>query len=870
YWHRGRSPAYGEGIAYWALGEMVRRRAGIAESEDPSTARPSLAASVAGFITDESERSWVEERLAALLGLAEAPVGEREELFAAWRLYFERIADRGTVVLAFEDLHLADEGLLDFIESVLEWSRSKPILVIGLSRPELMERRPTWGMGGRASVTLHLDAVATDGITTLLRGLVPGLPQATIVQIAERSEGVPLFAVETVRMLLDDGRLVREGERFRLSEPEAAFAIPPTLQALIAARLDALDPQDRGLVQDASVLGRTFYTAALAAVSGRDASEIEARMTGMTRKELFVLETDPRLPEHGQWGFVHGLFREISYGTLSKRDRRTRHLAAARYFETLDDDELAGVLASHYVDAYRAAPEGEEGEAVAAQARVALRAAAERALSLHANSAAVAFFEQALTVTPDAGERAAILLRMAEPAEAGLGIEASMRYLREAMEWYESQGDAGSTDAAIARLARAMLQLSMVDEAEAVLEPAVARIKDNAPTKAAAQVLNEYARVLLFRGIDAAGAVAQCERGLAIAERLRAQREMAELFITKSWAVTGIGRPQEAQILGVGGLQLAQRVGVVISELRARMNLSNAYISDDPRQAVDVAEAGIELAKRVGHGDWAASLAANAAAGALLAGDWDRVLRYEQELDSEHLSSFSRYGVIGPAGAVRAFRGLPRHGSDDTAWTSTMLASASAQDRGAIHASQAWTEYASGQLREAGVSARMAVKEMPEMTEALMAMVMAAHATIELRDPDALREQLARTEGLEGSTGEWLLTSVAEIHGALDWMEGRPIDGERAFRDAIKTWRRLDLPFEILQAELGMIVLGGRRLHDFETLVEEARSIGTQLRAAPLLERLEAFISEAEGSAAAPSSAPADHRVAAGTATGHG
>jgi class 3 adenylate cyclase len=457
YWHEGRSPSYGEGIAYWALGEMVRGRARINETEPVASALPKLTESVARWVKDESERAWVEPRLAALLGLAEAPTGDREELFAAWRRYFEGIAEEGTTVLLFEDLHWADHALLDFIESLMEWSRGKPILVIGLARPELVERRPAWGVGGRASVALHLEPVASDRMADMLAGLAPGLPQEAIAQIAERSEGVPLFAVETVRMLLDEGRLVREAERFRLVDAAVPFAVPRSLHALIAARLDSLDPDDRALIQDAAVLGKSFTVEAVAAVAGTDRGATEARLRNLGRKELVELDTDPRSPERGQYRFVHGLFREIAYGTLSHRDRRARHLAAARHFEALGDEELTGVLASHYLDAYRAAPEGPEGEAVAAQARIALRAAVDRALSLHAHATALGFIEEALSVTTDPGERAALWMRASEPAEASLGNLIAEDYLRRAFAFYEAEGDLTSLKHVTVRLSQVLL-----------------------------------------------------------------------------------------------------------------------------------------------------------------------------------------------------------------------------------------------------------------------------------------------------------------------------------------------------------------------------------------------------------------------------
>ncbi len=145
YWHAGRSPSYGEGISFWALAEMVRERAGIAEGEPPAESRRKLAASLDEWVTDPEERRWVEPRVAGLLGLEEMPGGQREELFAAWRTFFERIADVDPVILVFKDLHWADAGLLEFIEHLLTWSRTHPIYVLAMTRPDLLERQPGWG-----------------------------------------------------------------------------------------------------------------------------------------------------------------------------------------------------------------------------------------------------------------------------------------------------------------------------------------------------------------------------------------------------------------------------------------------------------------------------------------------------------------------------------------------------------------------------------------------------------------------------------------------------------------------------------------------------------------------------------------------------
>ncbi len=393
WWHDGRSPAYGDSISFWALGEMIRSRARLQEGADEPTTRAAIAAMLDEHIPDPAERAWIGPAMLSLLGL-EVEVGS-EQLFGAWRTFFERLAASGPVVMVFEDFHFADAGLLDFVDQMLEWSRSVPIVILTLSRPELLDRRPDWGAGKRSFTSIYLEPLPTVVMRELLEGLVPGIPEGARDAIVERSEGVPLYAVETVRMLLAQGRVVLEGDSYRPIGDLTDVAVPETLTALISARLDALDAADRALVADASVLGQSFSPAALAAMSGTDADALEPRLRAMVRRELLVQEVDPRSPERGQFAFVQALIREVAYNTLAKQDRKVRHLAAARYFETLGSDELAGALAGHYLAAQGYAAEGPEAEALATQARVALRGAAERAAALGSHQQAIAFLERA-------------------------------------------------------------------------------------------------------------------------------------------------------------------------------------------------------------------------------------------------------------------------------------------------------------------------------------------------------------------------------------------------------------------------------------------------------------------------------------------
>ncbi|MDX6656879.1 MAG: hypothetical protein QOH62_1672, partial [Solirubrobacteraceae bacterium] len=251
-WHQGRCPSYGEGVAYWALAEMVRSRADILEEEEPASARAKLRAAVEAHVPDERERRLVEPRLAHLLGLEQRVAPDRADLFSGWRLFFERIASAEPVVLVFEDLQWADSGLLDFIDYLIEWSAEFPIFVLALARPEIATTRPTWHSD------IALGPLSDEAMRGALEGLVPGLPDDVARRILARAEGVPLYAVETVRMLLDRGVLAQDGSRYVVTGDVTDLDVPETLHALVAARLDGLDPPERMTLQLASVLGQVF------------------------------------------------------------------------------------------------------------------------------------------------------------------------------------------------------------------------------------------------------------------------------------------------------------------------------------------------------------------------------------------------------------------------------------------------------------------------------------------------------------------------------------------------------------------------------------------------------------------------------------
>jgi len=652
YWHSGRSPAYGEGISFWALAEMVRERARIAEGVDPDEARRLLAASVNEFVTDAEERRWIEPRLAGLLGLEPMPSGEKDELFAAWRTFFERIADHDPVIMVFGDLHWADQGLMDFIEHLLTWSRSHPILVIALARPELLERRPGWGTTVRNGVTITLEPLPPEAVVELLRGLVPGLPEDAVAGIVARSEGIPLYAVETVRMLLDTGRLRPEGDGFVLAGPLTNLQVPETLRALVAARLDANDPADRALLTDAAVLGLSFTMAGLAGMTGRETTDLESGLDRLVKRELLLRDDDPRSPERGQYRFLQAVVREVAYDSLAKKDRRAKHLAAARHLESLGDDELAGVLASHYVEAYRATPAGPEADALAAQARIALRGAAERAAALHSHASAVHYLEDALTVTDDAGEQAALHERAAHSAFL-FNVDEALGHARQAIELY---GQAADTDGALRSTvfaAHAQLSLGYGSDAINALEGVLAATPENATDWA--EAMGELARAyMLMQRNDEA--VATADRALAAIGRRRLPRITAEILVTRGTALQE--RLDEAVAILRGAVDLAERAGHIPTLMRARNNLLSIQAGELPldEQARHLAESA-DIARRGGDSHSLAQALLGLVDTATEAESWSDADAALAELASMELDSFRMTWYLGSTGVLHAFRG---------------------------------------------------------------------------------------------------------------------------------------------------------------------------------------------------------------------
>jgi class 3 adenylate cyclase len=855
YWHTGRSPSYGEGISFWALGEMVRKRAGLAERDDDQTTRQRIAAALEEYVPDEEDRRYIEPRLLQLLGVGDARDSQREETFAAWRMFFERVADKGPTVMVFEDLEFADQGTLDFIDYVVEWSRNYPIYILALCRPELLEKRPGWGTGHRNYTAIGLEPLSDDAMRQALAGLVPGLPAPAVKQILMRAEGVPLYAVETIRMLLNDGRLV---EREGVYEPVGDLTeleVPNTLHALIAARLDALERADRSVLQDAAVLGQTFSVAALAGISSRPAEEVEPRLRSLVRREVLELNADPLSPERGQYGFVQGLVREVAYSTLSKRDRRTRHLAAARYFEGLGDEELAGALAIHYLDAWKAAPEGAEGDAVMAQARVALRAAAERAVALHSPIQALNYLEHLLSVTADPGERASVLERAGDAAESSALFARAEKYANQAMDTYRSLGDMAGLARSAEIIGRAFLGSQQLVEGQQVVQAVLDELGERYDDPNYVALLGILARQKALSS-ENEEAIRLADLTLIAAERLDLVEVIAGAVMTKGVALAYLNRNREAMLLLPGVLMLAETHGMLLIELRARLNISQFQIVDQPATSAVVARIGMEKAQKLGQRYWETLLAGNAMMAALRTGDWDWALKAgPQVLRDDPITTSNSEADAYPAiiAGMRGDGGRSIKRNLD-AFTALAISTTDPQYPAMLSMMQKWQQLVALDLETAATTGVPMNPEEP--TYASGAYSIAGHAALWLRKGDRAAVILDALN-LLSVRGQWADASRRSLAAGIAALAGRTAEAIAEFTEAARMLRDHGMPLDTAMCLMDEVATVGMGEEAGRKAADEARETLTRLGATVLLEELNLLIgsSSTAGVASQPASA---------------
>jgi class 3 adenylate cyclase len=558
-WRQGRSLPYGERVSFWALGEIVKAHAGILESDDTATAEEKLAAMVDTLAEDEREREWLARNTRPLVGLEGAERAEREEAFAAWRRLLEAAAEQRPLILVFEDLHWADEGLLDFVDHLADWATTVPLLIVGTARPELLDRRPGWGGGKRNAFTLSIGALSDEETAVLLRRLLerPVLDADAQQAVLKRAEGNPLYAEEYARMLAEH----EDGE----------LPLPETVQGLIAARIDALAPDEKALLQDASVIGKVFWPGALAGADERTLHALE-------RKEFIRRDRRSSIAGETQYAFLHALVRDVAYGQIPRAERAEKHRRAAEWIASLAGDRAedhAEMLANHYHEALSLAQAaGLDTTALREPARKAFAEGAQRAMSLGAGQTAYDLGLEALTLTGADDPDNPSLRLLAGYACQLIGCENLRELVEPAIEGFLSHGDPGRAAEASMLIGSDDFYRGDLEGVRASRARSLELARQAPPSRSKARALASVSRSLQVIDRDSAQGMELATEALSLAEELGDDLTAAICFNS-----IGLARCRSGDIDGVEDIERAveraERSGSIFHHHSALNNLAN-------------------------------------------------------------------------------------------------------------------------------------------------------------------------------------------------------------------------------------------------------------------------------------------------------
>ncbi len=593
-WRQGRSLPYGDGVTFWALSEIVKAQAGILESDSPDQAEQKLQASVVELLPDSADAQWIVGHLSPLVGLsggADVSSDARGEAFTAWRLFFEALAEQSPLALVFEDLHWADDNLLDFVEHLVDWAGGVPMLVVCTARPELFERRSGWGGGTRNATTLSLSPLTDDQTARLIGNLSeqPVMAAETQEALLARAGGNPLYAEQYVRMLAERG----EAEDLPL---------PETVQGIIAARLDALPIEEKNLLQNAAVLGTVFWLGAVTQVGGADRRTSELRLHALERKDFVQHARRSSVVDEAEYAFLHLLVRDVAYGQIPRGQRAEKHRRAAEWMVSLGrTEDHAEMLAHHYMSALelrRAAGQAQDAT-LAEHALASLRDAGDRAFSLNAIKSAARFYEEALELAPAGStERAHLLFKVGHTRVLAGDLDPTL--LEAACDELLARGERQTAAEAEISLA----EVSWLRGDRERTSGCVARARELAeplePSRAKAYVLSSVSRFLMLAD-ENAEAIRLGRDALALAERLGLGELRAHALNN-----VGVARVHSGDPGGIDDLEQSMAVATQASapgELcRSMFNLSaTLWEQGQLERANTLAEKMMELAARIGH-----------------------------------------------------------------------------------------------------------------------------------------------------------------------------------------------------------------------------------------------------------------------------
>jgi class 3 adenylate cyclase/tetratricopeptide (TPR) repeat protein len=851
-WHPGRCLPYGDGVAYWALAEMVRHRLGIREDARAEEAETRLAAGLERWVADAAEREFISGRLGVLLGVAEPGPG-REELFGGWRLFFERLAEHDPVVMVFEDMHCADDGLLDFVEDLLDWSAQHRIFILTFARPELSERRPGWPAGHRSATAISLHPLGDQAMEELLDS-VATLPVAAKQRIISRAEGIPLYAIETVRGLADRGVLIERDSSLVLTGELGELDVPASLIALLGARLDALGSEERELVKSMSVFAGNFPLAASQALSGLPAQRADSVLASLVRKQVLTVRADPLSPDRGQYRFGQMLLRTVAYDMLSKRERKSRHLAAAEYLSHAfanEGEDVAEVVAAHYLSAYRCAANDSDADQLRAEAVSALRRGAQRAAAVGAPQTAERAYRTAIDLAASEEERIELIKAAGDMALVDGRHEDSLELFQDAAGRLRGLGHDPDASRLAWKIGHALRRVGRAAEAIDLMRDGLTVLSGDSEDRDAAQINVELGVTLLAAG-RMREAAEPLERALELAQALDLPHVLAGALTYKAQLCVALGRATEARILFDGAVELCRRY-----ELTDRLMLVQANSGDFLRRfdlpgAAERTTDALATARRVGSRFFESGAASNLMRVWEFAGAWDDLQRLGVDLlegaperpGAEYLHLELALLATSRGDMTRAREHLAgmaswRHSeANEPRWTHAACEATIALAGGDTAGALDLLSDTMGEIISLdGVSSQPSRIGFPVAIEAAVDLGRTGEAA------DLLAMLASRPPG---HVPPFMRAQLARGHGLLAAADADHGTAEARFRAAIEELSALGYPYWLaqVQTDLAGQLVDDHRPAEARMLLDEAIAVLKDLRAAPALERAENMLAD--------------------------
>ena len=598
FWRQGRSLPYGEGITYWALGEMVKAQAGILESDSPDEAGAKLAVAVAEVTSDASEREWLAQSLGPLIGSTEgSATSTNESSFRAWQRFLEGVAAQRPLIVVFEDLHWADQQLLAFVEHLVDWSSGVPLLVLCTARPELYERSPGWGGGKRNSNTISLSPLGPENTARLLAVLLQRavLPAETQTRLIEQAGGNPLYAEEFVRMLDDKGLLTPDG---LLTDDE--IRVPENVQALIAARLDTLAPDRKALLHDAAVIGKVFWSGAVAEMNGIDEQTVRVGLHELVRKELVRAVRESSVKDQTEYAFWHALVRDVAYAQIPRAGRARKHVAAAEWVEGMAGGRAtdhAELLAYHYdraLELVRVTDPDSDIHPLVDAARRAFELAGDRTLSLDLEKAFTYYMRAAdLFGDSDVG-RGRLLLKALQAR--GRSLDMARQLAEEAIAIFRAAGDEVREGDGLMMLSHLTWLRGDAARSRELDVAALEKLERHPPGEELLRAYSRHAGQLAIGG-KSKEALVSVEKALQLGERLGSSTHAARMYQFR-----GIARVDLGDLEGIDdirtSMELAREAGDLNSVGVGYSNLASTLYTISAADALEVWAEGVAFAEK--------------------------------------------------------------------------------------------------------------------------------------------------------------------------------------------------------------------------------------------------------------------------------